>query len=536
MINSIAFKKFKKIEDLSLDFSPDINLISGPNGSCKTTLLHLISNAFQMPALRSPNYKNSNCVKVLKAINKITNPKLEAIVRESNTYTDPAEGRKGPLFTVNYQNNTSLNFRKHNSDKANRYAIKPLYPRGGEKQSLPSKPVLYLGLSRLFPIGETKDEALSNTPFNLPDEYIHILSSLYKDFLGITINNIRSSNIGDFKSGPLFSTDNPEIDSNTISSGEDNLFIITRALVSLRFYYESLISSDDQKESVLLIDEFDATLHPSLQIKLLDKIKEYATLYKIQVFITTHSITLLEHAFERKYNVLYLMNNYSSVFSLEEPDYLKISMFLKTKTKDETYTRNKIPIFTEDKEARFLLEEIFNYWVHKNPNLAIIHSLFHFVDCSIGADNLLTIFNDPHLMETSLKSICILDGDHSNDIRKGVIALPGNQAPEEIIFNHSESILKEDDPSFWKNPDIYNQGYTKEYYLTVVRPQIESIDAKIQQKKKLGESTKGIKRAMNKEVFNSYRSFFQMILRHWLEKNKKEQQMESFYSNLQILF
>lgn len=44
---------------------------------------------------------------------------------------------------------------------AQRYAIKPLYPRGGPKQSLPSKPVLYLGLSRLFPIGETKDGDLT---------------------------------------------------------------------------------------------------------------------------------------------------------------------------------------------------------------------------------------------------------------------------------------------------------------------------------------------------------------------------------------
>lgn len=536
MINSIAFKKFKKIEDLSLDFDPDINLISGTNGTCKTTLLHLISNAFQMPAIRSQNYQNSNCVKVLKAINKITNPKLEAIVRESNNYTDPAEGRKGPLFSVNYQNDTVLNFRKHNSDKANRYAIKPLYPRGGIKQSLPAKPVLYLGLSRLFPIGEIKDEELSNASLNLPDEYIHILSSLYKEFLGLSIDNIKSSNIGDFKSGPIFNTDNPEIDSNTISSGEDNLFILIRALVSLRFYFESLITTEDHKESVLLIDEFDATLHPSLQIRLLDKIKEYAALYKIQVFITTHSITLLEHAFERKYNVLYLMNNMSSVFPLEEPDYLKISMFLKTKTKDETYTRNKIPVFTEDKEARFLLNEIFNYWSYKNPRIAIIQNLFHFVECSIGADNLLTIFNDPHLMETSLKSICVLDGDHNSDIRRGVVALPGNLAPEEIMFQHSESLLKDDDPSFWRNPDIYNQGYTKEYYITEVLPKIKSIEERIAEKKNSNQSVKGMKRAMNKDVFNSYINFFRMVLRHWLEKNKEEKEIESFYSNFQILF
>ncbi|HCQ8417690.1 TPA: AAA family ATPase, partial [Klebsiella michiganensis] len=269
MIKEISFKKFKKISNVNFSFENHVNIISGTNGTCKTTLLHLISNGFQMPLLRSTNYSNNNCLKVIKAINKIANPKMEAIVRESKNYTDPAEGTKGNLFSIKYFDESILNFRKHNSknpDEAQRYAIKPLYPRGEPKQSLPSKPVLYLGLSRLFPIGETKDGDLTSISLNLPEEYIEIISKIYKDFLGINITNIESKNIGDFKSGPSFDTDNPEIDSNTISSGEDNLFIIIKALVSLRYYFESLIESNDSKESVLLIDEFDATLHPSLQI------------------------------------------------------------------------------------------------------------------------------------------------------------------------------------------------------------------------------------------------------------------------------
>ncbi|HBO2010249.1 TPA: ATP-binding protein, partial [Enterobacter kobei] len=297
MIKDISFKKFKKLIDIDFSFDKDVNIISGTNGTCKTTLLHLISNGFQMPKVRSPNYNNNNCLKVIKTINRIANPKMEAIVRESKSYTDPAEGTKGNLFSINYLDGSALDFRKHNStnpDEAQRYAIKPLYPRGGPKQSLPAKPVLYLGLSRLFPIGETKDDDLTKISLNLPDQYVDYISQLYKDFLGISISNIESNNIGDFKSGPLFDTDNPEIDSNTISSGEDNLFIIVKALVSLRYYFESLLVSNDIKESILLIDEFDATLHPSLQLRLLAKIREYARSYKIQVFFTTHSLSLLE--------------------------------------------------------------------------------------------------------------------------------------------------------------------------------------------------------------------------------------------------
>ncbi|HDS7247436.1 TPA: AAA family ATPase [Morganella morganii subsp. morganii] len=539
MIKDISFKKFKKLIDIDFSFDKDVNIISGTNGTCKTTLLHLVSNGFQMPPTRSTNYSNNNCLKVIKAINKIANPKMEAIVRESKSYTDPAEGAKGNLFSIDYLDGSELGFRKHNSrnpDEAQRYAIKPLYPRGGPKQSLPSKPVLYLGLSRLFPIGETKDGDLTKISLNLPDQYVSYISQLYKDLLQISITNIESNNIGDFKSGPLFDTDNPEIDSNTISSGEDNSFIIIKALVSLRYYFESLIESNDIKESILLIDEFDATLHPSLQIRLLDKINEYAKAYKIQVFFTTHSLTLLEYAFSKKFNVIYLMNNMSKVFCLEDPDYLKISMFLKNQNRDETYTRKKIPLFTEDEEARFFLEEIFSFWIHRKPEMAIIRSYFHFVECFIGADNLRTIFRDPHLSETSLKSICILDGDHQTDLNLSTIALPGSLAPEELFFEHSELIYKSDDESFWINPDIYNQGFTKEYYLTKIQPGILSIEIDYKNKKELGQSTKGFKRERNKALFNDNINFFRMVLRNWLEREENYKANEVFYKGLRILF
>ncbi|EAO3469393.1 TPA_asm: AAA family ATPase [Salmonella enterica subsp. houtenae serovar 16:z4,z32:-] len=539
MIKDISFKKFKKLIDIDFSFDKDVNIISGTNGTCKTTLLHLISNGFQMPKVRSPNYNNNNCLKVIKTINRIANPKMEAIVRESKSYTDPAEGTKGNLFSINYLDGSALDFRKHNStnpDEAQRYAIKPLYPRGGPKQSLPAKPVLYLGLSRLFPIGETKDDDLTKISLNLPDQYVDYISQLYKDFLGISISNIESNNIGDFKSGPLFDTDNPEIDSNTISSGEDNLFIIVKALVSLRYYFESLLVSNDIKESILLIDEFDATLHPSLQLRLLAKIREYARSYKIQVFFTTHSLSLLEYAFKEKFNILYLINDYTSVFKLEEPDYLKITMFLKNQTRDDTYNRNKIPVFMEDPEARFFFDEIFNYWISKAPELAIIRNYFHLVACSIGANNLKTIFDDPHLMETSLKSICIFDGDHEGDIRKSTISLPGKKAPEELFFEHAETILHEDDSTFWRNPDIFNQGYVKEYYLTEIQPHIiaikEEYDTKIQNE----ESTYGLKRKKNKALFNKNTQFFKMVVRNWLGRQENQQSIAYFYNGLQQLF
>ncbi|EBT0961245.1 AAA family ATPase, partial [Salmonella enterica] len=53
MIKNIDFVSFKKLKGINLPFDSHLNVISGTNGACKTTLLHLISNAFQMPTARS---------------------------------------------------------------------------------------------------------------------------------------------------------------------------------------------------------------------------------------------------------------------------------------------------------------------------------------------------------------------------------------------------------------------------------------------------------------------------------------------------
>ncbi|EKM0750780.1 AAA family ATPase, partial [Escherichia coli] len=126
---------------------------------------------------------------------------------------------------------------------------------------------------------------------------------------------------------------------------------------------------------------------------------------------------------------------------------------------------------------------ILGYWISKYPNFAIVSNSFHLIDCFIGADNLKTIFNDSHLKETSLKSICILDGDHSPEDQRGIISLPGEKAPEQLIFEHCEHLYNTDDSSFWENQDIINNGFSKELYLLKIRPQLQSIETEIQKRK-----------------------------------------------------
>ncbi|HEC2227282.1 TPA: ATP-binding protein, partial [Staphylococcus delphini] len=123
----------------------------------------------------------------------------------------------------------------------------------------------------------------------------------------IKISNLSPNKMGDIKNRADFISDKAGIDSNTISSGEDNIYIILTALESLRYYFEN-IQSENKIESILLIDEMDATLHPGLQYELYDLIQYYSYNYKIQVVFTTHSLSLIEYILENNNQLIYLVN------------------------------------------------------------------------------------------------------------------------------------------------------------------------------------------------------------------------------------
>ena len=120
MIKSINIIQYRKLKDLDLDFSPNINAVSGTNGTCKTSLLHIIGNSLQAPTKGCSWINDTSCLPVIKAVNNVTNPKVESLTRGDKQYNDPAHGVKGHLFSVDYFDAASLNFRRHNSSTKTR--------------------------------------------------------------------------------------------------------------------------------------------------------------------------------------------------------------------------------------------------------------------------------------------------------------------------------------------------------------------------------------------------------------------------------
>lgn len=536
MIRRLTINKYRKLKDIEITFSKEINVISGTNGTCKTSLLHIVSNSFQKMNKSCEWVKDSSCLTLINKINKSINPKIESLTKGDKTYNDPAIGHAGTLFSVDYYGMEGLEFRRHNSSSEDiyRYSVKPLY-RTGSQDRLPYCPVIYLGLARLFAFGEFQDDsAVQELREGLPESYQTEIMQLYKELTGISISTLATQKMGDIKTRMDFGSNSPGIDSNTISAGEDNILIIITAIVSLKYYFESINSTRDV-ESILLIDEIDATLHPSLQFGLLDLLRKYSIDYKIQIIFTTHSLSLLEYALKRKDNVIYLIDNITNIIKMESPDIYKIKMFLHDITRDNIYLNKAIPVFTEDDEARLFINILFDYFQDKEPDFLKVRRNFHLVEVNIGSNNLIDIFNDSYLLNSTMRSICILDGDQDSDYTKYIITLPGGKSPEEMIMDYSR-ILFDNDDSFWVDETILDLNYGKVTYRNNILPDIEEITDKIKELKNDGKSTRGVRRSKNKEVFNKHKRFFELLFKHWVNNDEYSEQVERFYKDLNIMF
>ena len=536
MVKSIKVEQYKKLNNIKISFDKGVNVISGTNGTCKTSLLHIVSNSFKAPKSLDLNFKSQEVTKVINAVNSKMNAKIEWLSKGDKKYNDPTNGKSGTVYSVEYFNNTSLDFRKHNSQKNNRYAMKPLYSQSGVDK-LPPLPVIYQSLSRLVPYGEFQnDKDIKKIKTSLPEKYIAEVNQIYKKFTNIDISQSGTEAMGDIKKRTEFSSRHPGIDSNTISSGEDNLYSLLISLVSLKYYYECLHNKEEYDiYSIYLIDEFDSSLHPSLQIGLMKLLKEYSSNFKIQIFLTTHSLDLLEYSFKKQIKVTYLIDNVDDVHQITEPDIYKIRMHLKGLTKDNLYANKVIPVFTEDPEARELIDIIFKYFKETKNEFRGVSELFHFVNSNFSAEALKNMFADKYLQQSTVRSICILDGDQKESMNNSTITLPGKESPEKFIFDYSKRICDENQ-SFWKNDELIDQGYSKSHYKRVIEFEIDAIQEEIKNLSESGLSTKGKEREMNKKVFNTHIVFFRLLFTYWINCPSNKTEVDKFYTKLNSLF
>lgn len=440
MFTKLQLDDFRIFKNHTINIGQTITAIAGHNATGKSTILGILGNACELKS----KYGTTITDKQFKT-------EFSELFKGSKTF----DKQKGDIGFICYQQpatNEELTislrvtwqkWTKESTDN-NRFRILPKWRDLSVSEKTTAKklpvPSFYLGLSRLYPLGEDTNEIIEERRFKkkLAESDIKWLLSNYKHILSIedSISSISNYEIFSKRSGGV-NTENYDFLSN--SSGQDNLMQIMYLLLSfikLQTEYEK--SAEKWPGGLLLIDELDATLHPAAQIRLTELIYSVCKQFKFQAVFTTHSLQILKYLsdlqtkntdinieyFTTANNVLEIRHNPS--FKAMENDLMISNFYL-------TSTNRKINIYSEDEEARWMIKKMLgDYKDH-----------YRLLDIKLGGESLMNLlYNDPEYFQNVL---FILDGDKDLSKTKykelpkkycNVIFLPGSEGPEALIYHY----------------------------------------------------------------------------------------------------
>ena len=466
MFNSLDIKQFRCFSDHNIILGKYLTVLAGRNSTGKSTVLGMLGNAAELKKRDGSTY-----------FSKSFRADFGELFKGSETYD--LTGSDKYKVTITDDEGQEIDYRqfrvtwqkKSKDSKEKRFRIIPYkYNNKDSKKKTDTKldiPVYYLGLSRLFPIGEAKDDSIkaTNLRFNKP-EHEQWFTEKYKSILSLheEISSVSGASLGETENKKAVGINTDLYDYKANSSGQDNVGQILFALLSFRKIAETITP---WRGGLLLIDEFDSTLHPAAQNRLIDIMLAEARDLKIQIAITTHSISLLKHITEKTaYNnpngannveLYYFTNSNRALeikrnveFSIIEGDLL---------VQSAVQNRKKIKVYSEDAETR---------WFFKNL-ISDYQNLLEILDVALGCRELMTLFKAD--MVYFGNTLIVLDGDveettlnvvdsHTRDRVGNIIKLPCDIRPEQVIYDYLVH-LPSDHPYWAAGATL---GFTWDYF------------------------------------------------------------------------
>ena len=505
-IKNLHISDFRGLKNLDIKLGHYTTAISGHNATGKSTLLALLGHCAELP----PSYKP-----ILKANFQC---EWNEIIKTSAKY-DKAPARIGNISFINFEDELEQlieTFAYRTTIQKDRFRILPVRRVNDRNSSKKvTWPTLYLGLSRLYPVGESQQadidrkKNLSDWEDELKSAYKQIFFTKKEQMLGFG-----SVNISETKRKTAIGLNTAEYDALCNSAGQDNLGQIILAVLSFQDLRTRM--GDKWQGGMLLIDEIDATLHPASLSRLYEYLCAKSREIGIQIVFTTHSLFLIEIVAEKTqhnnpdvfngHELCYLSNTNGAVVKFDGPTYEDIYSDL-TATMPFNDPLRKVTVYAEDNEARWLLNKL----VHdckdriKCPNI------------NMGFSNLLDLLkNDYQHFKTH---IILLDGDVDessvNKLKKDVrqkdiatlIKLPGNTSLEQMFFDYYLDI--EPDHALLGDLDLRHAGINK----VVISEKLDPIN-----KNNLGLEKK---REIYKKVFNECMLLMESIYPYWAEDNRR---------------
>lgn len=532
LIKSIYIKKFRKLKEIKFDIAERITVIAGHNGIGKSTILGLIANGSELKGHHS-------------YFDKTFQSKFEEIFHLdiNYDYTQNQDEKYSVILSYKYNNNDIYKYctvTKHG--KRLRVVPRNATEEGkqinqevdgiGTSAKVPI-PTLYVGMSRVIPIGESKNEhyTLTHTS-NIHEEDLNYLIECFKEIIGNEKLNKERASKQDLKYSTKRSIgpDFQEYSYKSVSLGQDSLSSILTAVMSFRKLKREL--GDQYHGGILVIDEIDACLHPSAQRNLLKVLDKATKQLDLQIICTSHSLTVIQEILGKQintkqnkndqrlyYNVVYIQDT-ARPSIMPNPSYKKIKndMFLRLNSYQDD--KQDVKIYFEDDEALFFFNQIEKIVSDK---LEIEGLRLDKISAQISCDTLLKL---PSKDSYFRSVIIVLDGDVSQqgmylpiiNENDNICTLPGIESPEKIIHLYLQELIDNTDHDFWTN----NQGditvqFTRD---TILKELDEELNATND------SNGKRKKRERYKKWFNEFKTVFERtnIISYWLNDNSEEAQ------------
>lgn len=489
-LQSLRFEDpaFRKLANMRIDFSDRITLIAGHNGIGKSTILGLVSNGSGLTDGAFKSY-----------FNKTFQGNLNEIIHldyENELVNVQNSGLELPTPFIDYSINgesltKSSTLTRRTSEQRVRVVVRN-HPSGdfssgdgsisvGPDAKVPL-PTIYLGMSRMIPVGESNPAWIKNTADKkiAPEDAVFI-----RDFINSVIEldeQARNSEAITTSAiqGTKKTAKHPDYpySSSCVSLGQDSLSAIATALSSFGKLKREM--GESYPGGLLVIDELDAGFHPHAQVSLMTAISTAARQMKLQVIATTHSLCLIESvhpdSFPKRRGkpldaVIYLTDSSNPRTAV---DYslcdIRRDMSLSIEDKPTRTKTKELKIYMEDDEANFFLKRIITpslrTRVKKEASV-----LLKVVPLSMGCDNL----NSLPKHDSHFKTVLIaLDADSSikgkPEDTQNILKIPGGQdsnkkglSPERTLYRFLKNLAYEKNGFPLARAELIKQKISSDY-------------------------------------------------------------------------
>ncbi|MCO6330796.1 AAA family ATPase [Staphylococcus epidermidis] len=417
--DTLSIERFRKLKNESISLSKKINVFSGQNGVGKSNLMSLIATTFGKSKKRigrgnfQPEFyeyftipKNENYNDYKTYIKIVTDSQNADFIQKRHGYKDDSKRERGiriiPRSTNYYSKDLTISDVSKNT-KA-KYSI-------GPSGRIPL-PTVFLSLSRLYPVGETNLSSKNITYQNklFQNDSVSKFIDWYNWVLpeSISSNETKATILNKEKiesDGIYVSPENTT--ESTQSVGQDNLRSIINALVD--FYNIKMKESENYLGGILCIDEIDASLHPSAQKRLLSLLDFLSEELDLQIFLTTHSLTILKEIINLKklkpedYNLIYLIDPIEPrIVTVNSYEELKADLF-----DEQLIYQPDVKFYCEDEYTEFLFKELIQSHKTLFPDETSLDN-YNIIPVHLGANHLINLpKHDNHFYKVGI----VLDGD-----------------------------------------------------------------------------------------------------------------------------